>query len=148
MLGLLAILFMAAAAAAPYPDRPGKKTVEKICGACHGLKLMEPMRRTRAAWQTSIDDMLTRGMKAEESEIEEAVNYFARYFSRLNINKATAAEIADVLDLPAPQAEALVRYREKNGPIPNYDALEKVPGLDAKKLSEQRDRIAFRQAAF
>lgn len=134
--------------AAPYPDRPGKKVVEKICGGCHGLKLMEPMRRTRAQWQTSVDDMLTRGMKADESEMEEAVNYLAKYLSRLNVNKASAADLTDVLDLPAPQAAALVEYRGRNGPLKNFDELENIPGLDKKILAAQRDRIAFRDAAF
>lgn len=144
----LLLVTLCSHAATPYPDRPGKKTVEKLCGGCHGLKLMEPMRKTRAAWRTSVDDMVTRGMKAEEAEVEEVIDYLSRYLSRLNVNKATAADIADVLELPKAQADALVAHREKNGPFANFDALQQVPGIDAKKLSEQRDRIAFRAAAF
>ncbi|MBI3207473.1 MAG: helix-hairpin-helix domain-containing protein [Candidatus Solibacter usitatus] len=134
--------------AASYPDRPGKKNVDKLCGGCHGLKLMEPMRKTRTAWQASVEDMVTKGMKAEDDELEEVVNYFAKYFSRLNVNKASPAELTDVLDLEARQAAALVDYRAKNGDFKNFGALEKVPGVDRKKLAEQRDRIAFTTAAF
>ena len=139
---LLSILLEQASAEA-YPDRPGKKLVVKLCSACHGLKLIESMRRTRTQWQSSVDDMLTRGMKAEDEEVDAVVNYLATYLTRLNLNKASAAELTDVLELPASQAAILVDYREKNGLFKNFDALEKVPGLDLKKLSEKRDRIGF-----
>ena len=131
-----------------YPDRPGKKTVEKVCGGCHGLRLMEKMRKSRAGWRTAVDDMVTKGMKAEDEEIETVVEYFARYLTRLNVNQATAADIVDVLDLSPQQAEAIVAYRKENGRIKSFDELEKIPGLAAGKLAEQRDRIAFTAAAF
>lgn len=139
-----ALLILPCAAPQPYPDRPGKKTVEKLCGNCHGLKLMAEMRRTRQAWQTSVNDMIPKGMKAEEEEMEEVIAYLARYLSRLNINRATKEDLADVLDLPPQQAAAIVEYRNKNGEFKNFDELEKVPGLDLKKLAAQRDRIGFR----
>ena len=131
-----------------YPDRPGKKTVEKVCGGCHGLRLMENMRKTRAGWKTSVDEMATRGMKAEDEEIEAVVDYLAKYLSRLNVNQATAAEMVDVLSFTEAEANAIVAHRKANGRIKNFDELETVPGVDAKKLSEQRDRIAFSTVAF
>lgn len=140
---LVALLLAALHAASPYPDRPGKKIVEKLCSNCHGLKLMEPMRKSRAQWQSSVDEMVTRGMKAEDDEVEAVVNYLARYLSRININQSPAADLTDVLDIQPAQSALIVEYRTKNGPFRNFDALEKVPGLDVKKLSEQRDRIAF-----
>ena len=137
-----------AAHAEAYPDRAGKKTVVKLCSACHGLKLMEPMRKTRAQWRTSVDDMATRGMKAGDDEIEEVVNYLAKYLSRLNVNKAAAAELADVLDIGLAQAGLIADYRASKGDFKNFDELEKVPGIDVQKLAAQRDRIAFRAAGF
>jgi len=131
-----------------YPDRPGKKVVERVCGGCHGLRLMENMRKTPAAWKTSIDDMVTRGMKASDDEIDTVNAYFAKYLTRLNINQAGPADIADVFDLTAQEAEAIVAYRKANGKIKNFDELEAIPGVDAKKLNEQRNRIAFSTVAF
>ncbi len=139
---------MIALAGPAYPDRPGKNVVEKVCGGCHGLRLMENMRKTPAAWKTSIDDMVTRGMKATDDEIETVNTYFARYLTRLNINQASPSDIADILDLTPQQAEAIAAYRKANGKIKNFDELEAIPGLDAKKLNEQRNRIAFSAAAF
>lgn len=131
-----------------YPDRPGKKAVEKVCGGCHGLRLMENMRKTPAAWKTSIDDMVTRGMKATDDEIDTVNAYFAKYLTRLNINQAAPADITDVLDLTPQEAEAIIAYRKANGKIKNFDELESIPGLDAKKLNERRNRIAFSTVAF
>jgi competence ComEA-like helix-hairpin-helix protein len=149
MKALVPLLCAVGALAGPaYPDRPGKKIVEKVCGGCHGLRLMENMRKTPAAWKTSIDDMLTRGMKATDDEIETVNAYFAKYLTRLNINQAAPADIADILDLPPQQAEAIAAYRKANGKIKNFDELEKIPGLDTAKLAEQRNRIAFSAAAF
>jgi competence protein ComEA len=126
-----------------FPDKPGKKTVERLCGSCHGLNLFANMRKTRQAWHTSVHDMVSRGMNAEDSELEEMVEYLSRYLSRLNVNKAQAAELADVLGLTAKEGEAIVAHRAKAGEFKSFDELSKVPGVDAKKLAEQRDRIGF-----
>ena len=131
-----------------YPEKPGKKTVEKVCGGCHGLRLMEKMRKTRGGWKTTVDDMVSKGMKAEEDEIDVVVEYFAKYLTRLNVNQAAAAEMVDVLDLSVQEAEAIVAYRKVQGRIKNFDELETIPGLDGKKLVGQRDRIGFSAAAF
>jgi type II secretory pathway component PulK len=138
LLGLLA----PGLAAEPFPDRPGKKTVEKLCGSCHGLQIMAAMRKTKAAWRATVDEMVTKGMEASDADIEEAIAYLGRYLSRINVNKATAADLADVLSLPAAQAEAIVKQRA-NAEFRNFDDLVKTPGVDAQKLASQRDRIAF-----
>ena len=39
--------------------------------------------------------------------------------------------------------QALVEYRKANGPFADFDAVKKVPGLDLKKLDQQKDAIAF-----
>lgn len=144
MRGVLLILILPALLAAePFPDRPGKKTIDKLCGGCHGLQYFAAMRKNRAAWTISVNDMASRGMNAEDAEIETAIDYLARYLSRLNVNKASAEQLADVLSLEPAEASALVAYRTKNGEFPNFDALVKTPGVDPKKLAAQRDRIGF-----
>jgi competence protein ComEA len=87
--------------------------------------------------------MVNRGMEAEDKDLETVTEYLARYLSRYNVNKASAAVLADVLELPAPQAQAIVDYRAKNGDFKSLDDLAKVPGLDAAKLRDVRDRIGF-----
>ena len=140
---LLLVILPAFLAAEPFPDRPGKKTIDKLCGGCHGLQYFAAMRKNRAAWTISVNDMASRGMNAEDAEIETAIDYLARYLTRLNVNQAPAAQLADILSLAPAEADAIVAYRTKNGEFPNFDALVKVPGVDPKKLAAQRDRIGF-----
>jgi competence protein ComEA len=131
------------ASGAAFPDRPGKKTVENLCGKCHGLQIMAAMRKNKAGWQATVTEMVNRGMEAEDKDLETVTEYLARYLSRYNVNKASAADLADVLELPAPQAQAIVDYRAKNGDFKSLDDLAKVPGLDVAKLRDVRDRIGF-----
>jgi DNA uptake protein ComE-like DNA-binding protein len=48
------------------------------------------------------------------------------------------------LEIPAKEADAIVKYRTANGAFKDLDALAKVPDVDAKKLAERRDRITFK----
>jgi competence protein ComEA len=140
-MGHLALLILLAQ---DLPDSPAKPTVQRICATCHTLGVVVSKRRAKSDWQKSVQDMAGRGMKATDEEMEAAVEYFTHYFGKININRADAAEIQSIADLTAKEAAAVVKYREENGEFKSFDGLSKVPGLDAKKLDERRDRIVFR----
>lgn len=60
----------------------------------------------------------------------------------LDINTATAAELATVMQNVGPKkAEAIVAWREQNGPFKSVDELEKVPGIGPKIVEANRDRL-------
>ncbi|SRR5258708_23709426 len=126
------------------PDAPAKATVQKICTSCHTLSVVVSKRRIKSDWQKSVEDMSGRGMKATDEEMEAAVEYFSRYFGKININRADAAEIKNVVDLSEKEAAAVVKYREENGDFKSFDGLAKVPGLEPKKIEERKERILFR----
>ena len=75
-----------------------------------------------------VDDMVSRGAEATDEELDKIVEYLAANFSRpkIGVNQATAKELASALGLSAEDAEALVRYREKNGNFKEWDDLKKV----------------------
>ncbi len=133
-----------AAAQPQLPDGPGKKTVEKVCFTCHGPENVLKKRRTRAQWDKVMDTMAENGAKATDAEFEEVLNYLARYFAQINVNKASAAEIQEVVDLSSEEAEAIVKYRAANGDFKSVEEMGKVPGLDAKKIGDRKDRILFK----
>lgn len=57
----------------------------------------------------------------------------------LDINTATAAELATVMQNVGPKkAEAIVAWREQNGPFKSVDELEKVPGIGPKIVEANR----------
>ena len=46
-----------------------------------------------------------------------------------------------VLGFSVAEVRALLEYRDKNGPFNTFEDLEKVPGLDAAKLTAQKSKI-------
>ena len=60
----------------------------------------------------------------------------------VNINTADAPTLARELDgIGLARAQAIIEYREKNGPFKTLDDVKKVPGLDFKKIDSRRDFI-------
>ncbi len=126
------------------PEAPARKIVESVCGACHDVGTATGKRHTRAEWDAVIDTMANRGAQATDKEFDAIVEYLAKYFGAVNVNRATAKEIADSLEIPPKDADALVRYRTENGEFKDLDALKKVPGVDAHAIEERKDRIVFK----
>jgi len=125
------------------PDGPGKSTVEKLCSSCHGIATVIGLRRTKEGWQASVDDMVARGATGTDEEFDAAVTYLARFCGKVNVNTAASQELQEVLGIPGEQADGIVKYRTVNGAFKDLEALGKVPGVDAKKLVERKDRIVF-----
>jgi len=128
----------------PLPEAPAKKTVESVCGGCHDLDTAIGERHDKAGWQTVIATMVNRGARASDQEFDAIVDYLAKYFGVVNVNKASAKEIEDGLGISTEQSAAIVRYRGANGEFKDLEGLKKVPGLDAKLLEDRKDRITFK----
>jgi competence protein ComEA len=126
------------------PDAPNKKLVEKYCGTCHGMAFTVSQRRTAPAWSKVVDDMTGKGMKATDEEQDAIAAYLTQYFGKLYVNRSTAAELANVLDITPKEAAAIVKYREENGDFKTLDAVTKVPGVDSTKLETRKDRMLLK----
>lgn len=126
------------------PEGPGKAVVEKLCSDCHGIDAILGLRRTKTGWESTIDDMASRGAKGTDEEFDTVIAYLSRYFGKVNVNKAGAKEIQQIADLAPAEAESIVRYRAQNGDFKDMGDLHKVPDIDAKKLDERKDRITFK----
>lgn len=59
----------------------------------------------------------------------------------VNVNTATAAELASVKGIGHAKAEAIVAYREKNGPFKSTDDLDNVKGIGSKLLNTLRSQV-------
>ena len=126
------------------PEGPGKREVQKHCGNCHGVAIFFGPKRTREAWQKSVDQMAALGVEASDEDFEMVVEYLARHFGKINVNKAPAGELQRVLRISPAEAEAMVRHRQANGEFKNFEELKKVTGLDVRKIEERRDCILYR----
>jgi competence protein ComEA len=145
---VLFLCLTAAAAAQTLPDGPGKAVVERMCTPCHGLENVVRARMTKDRWGNIVDDMVSRGATGTDEEIDQVINYLAANFSKsdakkVNINKASAAELTEALDISAADAAAIVSYRTDKGSFKELKDVTKVPGIDAKKIEAAKDRLEF-----
>jgi competence protein ComEA len=124
------------------PDGPGKKEVLQICRDCHDLDTITVENRTKEAWKKTITKMVDRGAEGTDEQYDIIITYLTKNFGRINVNKATAEEIASFLDLSAKEAEAIVVYRDKNGVYKDWRELKKVDGLDPARVDAKKDHIA------
>ncbi len=97
-----------------------------------------------------MDKMVTLGAQGSEQDLKAVVDYLARYFPaeevpKINVNTARAIEFESGLTLRRSQAAAIVEYRTKHGPFKSIEDLKKVPGIDAAKLEEKKDRLTFEE---
>jgi competence protein ComEA len=60
---------------------------------------------------------------------------------KININSATAAELDSLSGIGPAKAQAIVDYRDQNGPFRTIDDLLNVPGIGPKILESIRDQI-------
>ena len=66
----------------------------------------------------------------------------------VNVNSADAATLARELDgIGQVKAEAIVEYRQKNGPFRNPEDLLKVDGIGERVLEQNRGNIRLDKAA-
>ncbi|MCC7009732.1 MAG: helix-hairpin-helix domain-containing protein [Acidobacteria bacterium] len=133
---------------AQLPDGPGKETVVKVCGVCHDPAIAASIKLTRDGWQTTIGDMVSRGAKASDEDLNAILDYLSRHFlgeadKPLNMNLATAVELESVLELLRKEAAALIAEREKRKGFTSIDDLKNIPGVPFKKIEAKKDRLVF-----
>jgi competence ComEA-like helix-hairpin-helix protein len=165
---ILYLLF--AAGDQSLPPGKGQELVQQQCAGCHALKVVSSKRASKQQWATLVDQMVSRGADIPDDEIETVIEYLSSNFGEnrepasdkdgkspsegqskpedgqskaTNVNKATAGELAAGLGLSAKEASALVAFREQNGDFKTWSDVSKVPGIDAKKVESNKDRITF-----
>jgi competence protein ComEA len=136
------------AAAQTLPEGPGKAEAEKLCKQCHEIARAISPRLDRGGWEKSMTKMVAFGMKSTDEEYALVLDYLVKHFPaedvpRINVNTATAIQMESGLSLKRSQAAAVIAWRKENGGFKSFEDLLKVPGLDAAKLEEKKDRIAY-----
>lgn len=145
------LLFSASAYAQSFklPEGHGKETTQKVCGACHAAEFVIGRQESREAWGAIVQDMIERGAVGTDEEFFDVVDYLATNFSKtspplkINVNKATAQDLRNTLQLPEKQAAAIVHERDEKGNFKSIEDLKKVPGVDAAKIEASKNRLEF-----
>jgi competence protein ComEA len=126
------------------PKGPGRETVEVVCGSCHDIGTTTGAHRTNSDWMRIVDAMINRGALGTDDEFKAVIRYLSKYFGLVNVNKATAKELEEVLEIPTSAAEGIVRHRTEHGPFETLESVKSVPGIDAGSIEERKARIAFK----
>ena len=139
-------------AAPVMPDGPGKQFILVQCTACHQPDHFTKYHHTAEEWQVIIARMGTRLPGATKPDLDLVLQYFVTNYpkaevpvdaNKVNMNKASAAEIAARLDLTASEAEAIVHYRETHGDFKEWRDMLIIYGVDGKKIQARQERMAF-----
>lgn len=132
-----------AQSAADASPRREQEVYKAVCGSCHPTEMADGLR-SEIEWRETIEVMQGIGAKGTAEQFEQVLRFLIRTQTKVNVNTATAAEIAPVLDVSSTVAEAVVRRRAEKGEFKTLDDLKKVAGIDAAKLNSRKDRVAFR----
>jgi competence protein ComEA len=157
MLASVLVLYLAASTTIhSLPPGKGKAIVQRTCSHCHALKVVTSKRATKDQWSALVDQMVSRGADLNDDEIDLVIDYLAKNFAAkasasatnsaeqmVNVNQATAHELAAVLNLSSEQSHAIVAYRDKNGKFKDWRDLASVPGVQASAIESKKDRLRF-----
>jgi len=68
-------------------------------------------------------------------------------FAAVNINTANAEELAKAIKgIGASKAEAIVAYREQNGPFTTVEDLAKIKGIGKKTVEKNRGNLSISES--
>ena len=88
--------------------------------------------------------MVDRGAIIPDEDAKVIVEYLTKHFgTTLDINQATADDIARFFPLSKDEASAVVRFRDANGNFKGWDDLSRIPDLDVKKLESKKALVTF-----
>jgi competence ComEA-like helix-hairpin-helix protein len=135
--------------ASVLPEGAGKQIILRECTACHQPDHFTKYRHTSEEWQAIVIRMGQRVRSATKEELDSVQKYLAANYpkvddaSKLNINKATADEIATRLGLTLDEAKAVVEYRERHGTFREWGELLAIYGVDGHKIEAAKDKMSF-----
>ena len=144
-LGLISQL----AGADDLPDGKGKDLILRACVGCHKAEEIAVYRFTKDEYQTIVYRMGDRGAQASRAELDIIAEYLFANFpkvedpAKINVNKASAQQIAAGLALTNEEAEAVVKYRERHGDFHAWGDLLIIYGVDGRKIAAAKDKIGF-----
>lgn len=130
--------------AAVEDDPVGAELTRRLCqDQCHTTERITTTRRAAFEWAQVILDMEARGAQASPDEFDTIRRYLTRRYGFVNVNRASASELAAVLGLTMPIARAIIDYRRTNGPFEDLAGLAEVPGVDREVLETETDAVRF-----
>ena len=138
----------------------GGTTVQHRCTSCHALSVVTSKRASKPQWIQIVNQMVTRGAQITDDEIPIVIDYLAANFNLsspppaenargssgpkwINVNVATAKQLAFAFGLTPEEADAVLEYRQQHGKIKDWVALTRLPGVPAAKFNDKKGLIRY-----
>jgi len=137
------------AAATVMPEGAGKQVILRECTTCHLPDHFTKYRHSPDEWQAIVIRMAPRTRSITRDETETVLKYLETNFpklddaTKLNVNKASAQDIAERLGLTLDEAKAVVDYRRRHGTFREWGELLAIYGVDGRKIDAAKDRMSF-----
>ncbi len=131
------------------PEGAGKQIILRECTTCHLPDHFTKYRHSPEEWQAIVIRMAPRTRSITKDETDTVLKYLTTHFpklddaTKLNVNKATAQDIADRLGLTLEEAKAVVDYRQRHGTFREWGELLAIYGVDGRKIEAAKDRMSF-----
>ena len=104
---------------------------------------------TPEEWTAIVTRMGARAKSATQPELEIVAKYLAASFpkvedsSKINVNKASAKDMAKRLGLTEQEAGLIVEFRTKHGNFREWGDLLIIYGLNGRKVQAAKDHMSF-----
>jgi competence protein ComEA len=140
-------VFPPALSAQSLPEGRGKDAVETICSSCHDAAAAVIGKQwTKPQWDLKVTEMLQEEPDVTQDERAAIVEYLSTFFKpggKIYINKSASPVLQFALEISLEQADAIVRFRDRNGNFKTAEDMKKVPGLDPAKVESKKDLLIF-----
>lgn len=101
---LAAVSFAVAADKPKLPDGPGKETLLRVCGSCHGAEIVLGKRLSRDGWNQIVVNMIQRGAQGTDDDFSAIVDYLTNTVSAEPAKTSVTKPAADLPDGPGKAA--------------------------------------------
>jgi competence ComEA-like helix-hairpin-helix protein len=117
-----------------------KEAFQRVCGECHSTAIIDGYR-SMPDWRQTVDEMIEIGARGTPKDMERLMRYLVRNWTRIDLNAATAEQIAAVLGVKEDLARAVAKYRTEHGNFTAIGELKKVPGFEKIMPEEYKDKL-------
>jgi cytochrome c5 len=70
-----------AEASVALPEGPGKELVAASCSRCHAIDVVTSRKKSRSQWESTINDMISRGAQISGDETRSIAQYLGEHFN-------------------------------------------------------------------
>ena len=116
-------------------DPEDAKAVVAVCTACHSSAQFLTAARPYLRWEQTMQDMLDRGAKGTDEQLDHVLSYLVKNITIVNVNSSPPDQLGMTLQIPSEVADDIVAKRTAH-PFTNVDELKAVKGINPEVVQK------------